>query len=52
MTPLELTMLLGSVALGERLDPRHFLGMALIGLGLASIDGRPLRLLPRRSPEQ
>jgi hypothetical protein len=28
--------------LGERLAPRHFAGMTLIGLGLAAIDGRPL----------
>jgi drug/metabolite transporter (DMT)-like permease len=33
-------ILLGSLFLGERLDPRHFLGMALIGAGLAAIDGR------------
>lgn len=33
-------LLLGSAFLGERLDLRHFLGMALIGLGLAAIDGR------------
>lgn len=32
--------LLGAVALGERLAPRHAAGMALIGLGLAAIDGR------------
>jgi hypothetical protein len=29
--------------LGEQLAPRHFAGMALIGLGLAAIDGRLLR---------
>jgi drug/metabolite transporter (DMT)-like permease len=34
------TILLGSAFLGERLEPRHFAGMALIGLGLAAIDGR------------
>lgn len=33
-------ILLGAVVLGERLDPRHFIGMALIGCGLAAIDGR------------
>ena len=33
-------ILLGVVVLGERLDPRHFIGMALIGCGLAAIDGR------------
>jgi drug/metabolite transporter (DMT)-like permease len=38
-------LLLGMVFLGERLEARHFLGMALIGVGLAAIDGRPWRLL-------
>ena len=38
---------LGTAILGERLDAHHFLGMALIGLGLAAIDGRPLRWLQR-----
>ncbi|MFM9842668.1 MAG: DMT family transporter [Dongiaceae bacterium] len=38
-------LLLGMVILGERLEPKHFLGMALIGIGLAAIDGRPWRLL-------
>ena len=33
-------ILLGSLVLGERLEPQHFAGMALIGLGLALIDGR------------
>lgn len=33
-------IVLGSLVLGERLDPRQFLGMALIGVGLAAIDGR------------
>ena len=37
-------VLLGSLLLDERLDPRQFLGMALIGLGLAAMDGRLLRL--------
>ena len=32
---------LGALVLGEHLAPRQFLGMALIGLGLAAIDGRP-----------
>jgi drug/metabolite transporter (DMT)-like permease len=31
---------LGIIILGEQLDPRHFLGMGLIGLGLMFIDGR------------
>lgn len=33
-------LLLGMGILGERLEPEHFAGMALIGLGLAFIDGR------------
>jgi drug/metabolite transporter (DMT)-like permease len=36
-------ILLGTFVLGEQLAPRHFAGMALIGLGLAAIDGRLLR---------
>jgi drug/metabolite transporter (DMT)-like permease len=38
-------ILLGAVVLGERLEPRQFAGMALIGLGLALIDGRIAGLL-------
>ena len=38
-------VLLGAAILGERLAPRHFAGMALIGAGLAVIDGRIARLL-------
>ena len=34
---------LGAVVLGERLEGRHFLGFALIAVGLALIDGRLLR---------
>lgn len=41
-------ILLGVTILGERLEPEHFAGMALIGLGLAAIDGRPARMLARR----
>jgi drug/metabolite transporter (DMT)-like permease len=41
-------ILLGATLLGERLAPLHFAGMALIGLGLAAIDGRPLTRLRRR----
>jgi drug/metabolite transporter (DMT)-like permease len=37
------SILLGVTVLGERLQPKHFIGMALIGCGLALIDGR----LPR-----
>ncbi|MGE8131724.1 DMT family transporter [Methylobacterium sp. NPDC080182] len=33
-------ILLGALVLGERLAPQHFIGMALIGCGLAAIDGR------------
>lgn len=36
-------ILLGTLFLGERLELRHLAGMGLIGLGLAAIDGRPLR---------
>ena len=41
-------ILLGAVVLGEVLAPRHFAGMALIGLGLLAIDGRLWRR--RRGP--
>ncbi len=40
-------ILLGTAFLGEVLAPQHLLGMALIGLGLAAIDGRPWRKLMR-----
>lgn len=43
-------ILLGALGLGERLDPRHFLGMALIGLGLAAIDGRLLEIFRAKRP--
>ncbi len=33
-------ILLGTTFLGERLAPRQFAGMALIGIGLAVLDGR------------
>jgi drug/metabolite transporter (DMT)-like permease len=38
-------ILLGTFFLGEVLRPRHFAGMALIGAGLAAIDGRPWKAL-------
>ena len=38
-------ILLGALVLGERLEPRHYAGMARIGLGLAIIDGRIAALL-------
>ena len=34
-------IILGALFLDERLAPVDFLGMAVIGLGLAAIDGRP-----------
>jgi drug/metabolite transporter (DMT)-like permease len=34
------SILLGALILSERLAPRHFIGMAAIGIGLACIDGR------------
>ena len=40
-------IVLGTAFLGERLEPGQLAGMALIGLGLAAIDGRPLGLLRR-----
>jgi drug/metabolite transporter (DMT)-like permease len=36
-------ILLGALVLGERLEARHLLGMALIGAGLLLIDGRVIR---------
>lgn len=39
-------ILLGTLLLHERLEPQHLAGMALIGAGLAAIDGR-LPRLPR-----
>ncbi|MBY6242028.1 DMT family transporter [Methylosinus sp. Sm6] len=41
-------VLLGATILGERLEAKHFLGMAAIAAGLASLDGRLLALLRRR----
>jgi drug/metabolite transporter (DMT)-like permease len=43
-------LLLGMAVLGERLDARHFGGMALIGLGLAAINGRLLGRMSRPRP--
>ncbi len=40
-------LLLGALALDEALAPRHFLGMAVIGLGLMVIDGRMARAVVR-----
>jgi len=41
-------ILLGVSVLGEALLPRHIIGMALIGLGLLLMDGRPLKWLTGR----
>jgi len=41
-------ILLGSLFLGEVLAPQDFIGLALIALGLAAIDGRLLNALSRR----
>jgi drug/metabolite transporter (DMT)-like permease len=40
-----MAILLGTVFLGERLASRQFAGMALIGIGLAAVDGRLGKLL-------
>lgn len=42
-------LLLGAAALGEHIDARQLAGMALIGLGLIVIDGRPLAWLRERA---
>jgi drug/metabolite transporter (DMT)-like permease len=48
------TFLLAVPLLGETVEPSQILGMALIGLGLAVIDGRPIAFLghgrPRMGP--
>jgi drug/metabolite transporter (DMT)-like permease len=36
-------ILLGSLALGEQLELKHFAGMTMIAAGLVAIDGRLLR---------
>ena len=42
------TIMLGALALGERLEGRDFLGLALIALGIAFVDGRlPAKLAAR-----
>lgn len=43
-------IVLGIVFLEEVLQPKHVLGMALIGAGLAAIDGRPLRKIAALLP--
>ncbi len=47
LVPVSAT-LLGFLFLDEVLLPRHLAGMALIGLGLAAIDGRSWRAIRRR----
>ena len=42
-------IVLGVLFLGESLMPEHLVGMALIGVGLAAIDGRPWRAARRRA---
>jgi drug/metabolite transporter (DMT)-like permease len=42
-------ILMGAFGLGERLEVRHFAGLAVIGAGLAAIDGRLLALFRRRA---
>jgi drug/metabolite transporter (DMT)-like permease len=42
-------ILLGTLVLHEPLEARYFVGMALIGAGLAAIDGRLLPRFLRRS---
>ena len=41
-------ILLGALYLGELLYPREFVGLGLIALGLAAIDGRVFNLMKRR----
>lgn len=41
-------ILLGVLVLGEVLEPRHFVGIAVIALGLVAIDGRLLRMVRRQ----
>ncbi len=42
-------LLFGATLLHERIEPRQIAGMALIGLGLMVLDGRPLMALRRAS---
>jgi drug/metabolite transporter (DMT)-like permease len=45
-------ILLGALFLGETLAPQDFVGLALIALGLAAIDGRLVTALAARRPPQ
>ena len=40
-------IILGAAFLAQRLQANHFIGMAVIGLGLAAIDGRIFKQLQR-----
>ena len=40
-------IILGAAFLSERLEANHFIGMAVIGIGLAAIDGRLVAMLLR-----
>ena len=42
-------ILLGVTVLGEQLDLRHFVGMALLAAGLVAVDGRIMSARPRRN---
>jgi drug/metabolite transporter (DMT)-like permease len=42
-------ILLSTTILGERLGLRHLIGMGILGLGLAVIDGRLIRIIRRKS---
>ena len=42
-----IAILLGALMLSEAFTAAQFAGLGLIALGLAAIDGRPLRLLRR-----
>jgi drug/metabolite transporter (DMT)-like permease len=44
-------ILLGGLFLNETLAPQDFLGLGLIALGLAAIDGRVLNFFRRSSPQ-
>ena len=44
-------ILLGGLFLNESLAPQDFIGLALIAVGLAAIDGRLLRVFGRRPPQ-
>ncbi|MDX1739511.1 MAG: DMT family transporter, partial [Alphaproteobacteria bacterium] len=46
------TIMLGAAFLGEVLEAKHFIGMALIALGLGAIDGRLLRLIFVKSKQE